>query len=72
MSDSGDKTIKIWDISTRSIIEKLTGHNGYVASFYELKNVNYISASADSSIKIWDMKTKTCIDTLIGHSGNVM
>ena len=39
---------------------------------YELKNVNYISASAVSSIKIWNMKTKTCIDTLIGRSGNVM
>ena len=52
-SSSYDRTIKIWDPSTGSLIQTLVGHSLYVWSLETLKNGNLASSSADKTIKLW-------------------
>ena len=65
ISGSGDKTIKVWDMKTRTCIATLTGHTSTVNALVELQNGDVISCSSDNTIKVWDMKTRTCIATLL-------
>ena len=53
-SASGDKTIKIWDLTTSQAVQTLKGHTDYVYSVIQLKDGRLASASGDNTIKIWD------------------
>ena len=53
-SGSGDKSIKIWDISSGECIQTLNGHTDCVSSVCVLPDGNLASGSY-KSIKIWDI-----------------
>lgn len=58
VSASADKTIKIWDLGTGSLIRTLTGHSNWVRSVAISQNNDYIvSGSKDGLVKVWDVKT---------------
>nr|MDZ7977164.1 serine/threonine protein kinase [Nostoc sp. DedQUE03] len=64
-SSSGDKTIKIWDLSTGKPIKTLTGHTDTVSSVvYSPDGKTLASSSDDKTIKIWDVSTGKPIKTL--------
>ena len=50
-----DKTIKIWDTDTGSLIKTLTGHTDRVFSLAVLPNGFLASGSHDNTIKIWNI-----------------
>ena len=61
--------IKLWDISTGTLVNTLTGHQYYVTSVtFNSKGTKVISASRDSSIKIWNVESGNLEKTLSGHS----
>jgi WD40 repeat protein len=71
-SGSEDKTIKIWDVTTRKNIKTLTGHSdGVNGVSFSPDGKLLASASSDHTIKIWDVATGKNIKTLTGHSSAV-
>ena len=67
-SGSYDKTIKLWNIETKTEIANLLGHEDYVISV-AFTNTGAILASGsyDKTIKLWNIETKTEIVNLLGH-----
>jgi WD40 repeat protein len=64
-----DKTIKVWNLSTRSFIFTLGNHSDTVTSLVQLENSDYLaSGSTDKTIKIWDLNKRECIRTLTTNS----
>ncbi|MDM9583671.1 hypothetical protein [Nostoc sp. GT001] len=67
-SASNDKTVKLWDTSTRKEIRTLTGHKEAVNGVSFSPNGKMLaSASADNTVKLWDISTGQEIKTLTGH-----
>jgi WD40 repeat protein len=55
-SGSDDKTIKIWDLKTNSLLNTLEGHTDSINSVCFSKDGNILaSGSSDKTIKIWDL-----------------
>jgi len=65
VSASRDKTIKVWDIQTASLLFNLLGHDNWVRQVKFMPLGRYlISVSDDKSIKTWDLENKRCHKTL--------
>ena len=55
-SCSNDKTIKIWNQATTSLVKTLTGHTEAVRTLSLQKETgNILSGSEDKTIKIWNV-----------------
>ena len=73
ISGSMDKTIKIWDLDKKKIIDTLFGHTDCVRCLKCLKDAPLLaSGSDDNSILIWDLNSFKPTKTLKGHTGHVM
>ncbi len=71
-SGSRDKTIKLWDLPTGSLVRTLTGHTSDVFSVAISPDGRTLaSGSNDKTIKLWDIKTGELLRTLAGHSHEV-
>ena len=73
LSASDDKTIGVWDISTKNQIGSLLGHNGAVFSVVVSPASPHVvaSGSVDRSIIIWDLPTRKAVKKLGGHTDAV-
>ena len=68
-SGSVDKTIKLWETRTGSLIKTLEGHSYDVESVAFSPDGKIIaSGSWDKTIKLWETRTGSLIKTLEGHS----
>ena len=63
---SGDKTIKVWDLTTGELDKTLAGHSGEVLTV-AVSNNTIISGSDDKTIKVWDLTTGELRYTLSEH-----
>ncbi len=71
-SGSGDKTIKIWNLTTGQVIRTLKGHSESVYSVaISPDGKTLASGSSDTTITIWNITTGQLIRTLNGHSDGV-
>ncbi len=71
-SASIDRTVRLWDVATRSEIATLKGHEGDVNSVaYAPDGKTLASASDDRTVSLWDVATRREIATLKGHEGYV-
>jgi WD40 repeat protein len=71
-SSSGDRSIRIWNLTTNSTNFILQGHTERV---YGLKLVScdiLASGSSDFSIKLWNITNGTLIRTLTGHTSYIL
>jgi WD40 repeat protein len=76
-SGSEDKTIKLWEIASKSednflknqYLTTFTGHKGWVCSvIFSPDGKLLASASSDYTLKLWDVATGECLKTLFGHT----
>ena len=71
-SDGIDNTIKLWELSSGSLIKTFDGHANSVNSLAFSLNGKYIlSGSADNSIKLWDVSSGCLSKAFEGHSSSV-
>jgi WD40 repeat protein/uncharacterized caspase-like protein len=71
-SASGDKSVKIWDVTTGRELHTLTGHTGEVFCVaYSPDGTRLASGSADQSVRLWDAETGKEIATLQPRFGPV-
>ena len=71
-SASGDKSIKLWNLTTLQATQTLLGHTERVLGVaFTPDGRQLISGSADHTIRIWDIDTGETTRRLTGHSGEV-
>ncbi|AWO99278.1 putative coatomer subunit beta' [Scophthalmus maximus] len=73
-SASLDRTIKVWQLGSRTPNFTLEGHEKGVncIDYYSGGDKPYLISGADDClVKIWDYQNKTCVQTLEGHVQNV-
>jgi WD40 repeat protein len=72
-SGSWDRTIKLWDVTTGTVLRTLQGHTGGVLSVAFFPDGKILASGAgDGTIKLWDVATGTLLRTLSGHTGSVI
>ncbi len=70
LSGSGDKTLKLWEVSTGSLIQTFEGHSKWVSSVAFSPDGRYaLSGSGDSTLKLWEVATGRLIQTFVGGAG---
>ncbi|KAF5306110.1 hypothetical protein FQA39_LY09088 [Lamprigera yunnana] len=72
VSASDNKTLRIWELSSRKCLKTLKGHSNYVfcCNFNPQSNL-IVSESFDESARIWDVRTEKYLKTLPAHSDTV-
>ncbi|WP_414624789.1 AAA-like domain-containing protein, partial [Calothrix sp. CCY 0018] len=72
-SGNGDKTIKLWNISSGKIISTLNGHQDTVLSVaFSPDGKTLATGSVDKTIKLWNISSGKIISTLDGHQDTVL
>lgn len=76
VSGSRDKTLKVWNMNTKTVLNTLTGHSAAIWRVIELKmrrdKLMIASGSEDHTVRIWDVTTGHCLQTLDRHTNRVM
>ena len=68
-SGSGDKTVKLWDVTSGACLQTLEGHSKKVNSVsFSPDGTKVASGSYDNTVKLWDVTSGECLQTLEGHS----
>jgi len=71
-SPSRDKTVRIWDVKTGTVIKTLRGHSHEASSVAWSPNGQYVaSGSHDSTIRIWNVGSGSLLQILKGHTNFV-
>ncbi|XP_021890420.1 COMPASS-like H3K4 histone methylase component WDR5A [Carica papaya] len=72
VSASDDKTLRLWDVATGSLIKTLNGHTNFAfcVNFNPQSNM-IVSGAFDETVRIWDVKSGKCLKVLPAHSDPV-
>ncbi|KJH71487.1 serine/threonine-protein kinase [Aliterella atlantica] len=72
VSGSDDKTVKVWDLNSRTLQHTLKGHQDWVYSVaISPDSQTIVSGSKDNTIRLWNLATGKQLHTLTGHSSYV-
>ncbi|KAJ2452060.1 hypothetical protein EV183_003176 [Coemansia sp. RSA 2336] len=63
VSASGDRTIKLWNLATRTCVQTLDEHTRGVATL-DFDGTYIVSGSSDRSIRIWNARSGKCERTI--------
>ena len=55
VSGSDDRTVRVWDLATKSCVAVLNGHTANVRSVATLNETTIISGSNDRTVRVWDL-----------------
>ncbi|HKX27544.1 MAG TPA: caspase family protein [Blastocatellia bacterium] len=68
-SGSGDKTIRLWEMSTGRLIRSFAGHGDVIRCVaFSPDGKTLASGSADSTIKLWQVETGKQVRLFNGHT----
>jgi WD40 repeat protein len=70
-SGGGDRTVRIWNLTTNTCKFTLTGHTGVVYGLKQITPSILASGSHDKTIKLWNITTGQLIRTLTGHTNSI-
>ncbi|CAD7922457.1 unnamed protein product [Amoebophrya sp. A120] len=71
-SGSDDRTIKIWDLRRKRLIQHYDAHAGPVLDLDFNSSQNFLaSSSTDRTVKLWDLQEGRLLYTLAGHEDAV-
>ncbi|NEQ77173.1 MAG: NACHT domain-containing protein [Okeania sp. SIO2C9] len=65
----GDRTVRLWDISTGKCLHIFEGHKAGIDSLvWSQNNQTIASRSEDETIKLWDISTGECLHTWLAEN----
>ena len=68
VSSSADKTVRLWDVATRTQLQKCEVHSGAVMSAtFSPDGRTVASGSFDGTAMLWDVASGRRLDTIRGH-----
>ncbi len=70
-SGSADKTIKLWEVATGSLVRTLYGHSYTVYSVAFSPDGRLLASAPWQEIKLWEVATGSLVRTRTGHTSNV-
>jgi WD40 repeat protein len=71
-SSSGDKTVRIWNLTTNSTKFILQGHTDRVNGLKLVSSDILASGSSDFSILLWNITNGQCFRNLTGHTNQIL
>lgn len=72
-SGSDDKTIKLWDITSRKCEDTFIGHSKEINRVQFSPNGKWLtSCSEDKTIRIWDNNLRKCAKTFHAHKERII
>lgn len=71
-SSSEDKTIRIWDLTTKETKYILNGHTSNVNGMKLISSDILMSGSSDTTIKLWNITNGTLIATFTNHTNFIV
>jgi WD40 repeat protein len=72
LSGSGDRTLRLWDLTTGETLRTLEGHSNLVTAVAVLDDGRRaLSGSWDNTLRLWDLATGETLRILEGHSNSV-
>jgi WD40 repeat protein len=72
VSQSLDKTLRVWDTSSSACERLLEKHSQWVHCLAVLPDGRVVSGSGDKTLRVWDSSSGACERVLEGHSGRVI
>jgi hypothetical protein len=67
-----DRTVRLWDVTSRTLLATLTGHEyGVYSVAFSPDGRLLASASGDKTVRLWDVSSRKLLATLTGHEGFV-
>ena len=67
-----DGTVRLWDVATRKLRGRMTGHSGKVVDVaFSPDGETLASAGHDGTVRLWDRATRRPLGRLTGHTGAV-
>lgn len=67
-SGSDDRTVKFWDVASRTCLGTFAGHRGSINSIAIHANNRYlISGGEDGKTRLWDLEKSQCLQTYKQH-----
>lgn len=67
-----DGVVKVFDITSKSVLRVFTGHKGPVHHVdFSADKVHVVSCSDDKTVKLFDVPTGSCVSTVHGHTDYV-
>ena len=78
LSCSADRTVRVWDITTRCNTKIMVGHTNWVWDCCEFESSNgsarALTASSDLTLRVWDLETAAELPELrlLGHGDWVL
>ncbi|MDD5494188.1 MAG: protein kinase [Dehalococcoidia bacterium] len=68
LSGSGDKTLRLWDLSTGACLRTMEGHTNIIYAIAISPDGRFaLSGSRDNVLRFWDLSTGDCLRTFEGH-----
>jgi WD40 repeat protein len=72
LSGSHDRTLKLWDLETGSLIRSFVGHTDSIYTVAVTPDGHIVlSGSADRTVRLWDLQTGRLLHTFAEHGGPV-
>ena len=70
--EDGEKTVSVWDVSTKQLINRFSGHTDRIVSLaISPDNRLLLTGSVDKTAQLWDISSGQLIRTLSGHTAAV-
>jgi WD40 repeat protein len=64
LTGSSDRTIKVWDVATRTCIRTFSGHSHWVSAVAVTADDAIVTGDLDGELKVWDLVSGECLKTL--------
>ena len=66
---SDDRTVRLWNLETGSLMWKQFGHKARIWDVTFLGTDRVVTVSEDSTCRVWNRDNGECVSTWTGHSG---